>query len=40
MIYDDKPIIDHFRREGADTLLGLMDLRGMARPFFFRLRRE
>lgn len=39
MIYDDKPIIDHFRREDAATLLGLMDLRGMAQPFFFRLRR-
>jgi hypothetical protein len=40
MIYDDLPIIDHFRTVDADTLLGLMDLRGMDQPFFFVLRRD
>jgi hypothetical protein len=40
MLYDDLPICDHFRRVDADTLLGLMDSRGMRRPFFFVLRRE
>ena len=40
MIYDDLPICDVFRAVDADTRLGLMDARGMRRPFFFVLRRE
>jgi hypothetical protein len=40
MIYDALPINDIFRKAGQDTLLGLMDLRGMEEPFFFILRRE
>lgn len=40
MIYDAQPINDHFRRIDDDTLLGAMDLRGIAGPFFFLLRRE
>lgn len=39
MIYDHLPIHDVFRRVDASTLLGLMDQRGAARPFFFVLRR-
>lgn len=39
MIYDDLPIIDVFRRIGADTLVGLMDRRDDPHPFFFTLRR-
>jgi hypothetical protein len=39
MIYDSLPIQDAFRAVGSDALLGAMDLRGMARPFFFSLRR-
>lgn len=39
MSYDAQPIDDHFRAVDDDTLLGLMDARGMARPFFFVLRR-
>ncbi|WP_069386582.1 DUF4334 domain-containing protein [Cellulosimicrobium cellulans] len=39
MTYDEQPIDDHFRAVDDDTLLGLMDARGMARPFFFVLRR-
>jgi hypothetical protein len=39
MVYDDVPIQDLFRRVDDDTVLGLMDLRGMERPFFFLLRR-
>ncbi|MFP5373162.1 MAG: DUF4334 domain-containing protein, partial [Actinomycetes bacterium] len=35
MVYDALPIIDVFRRLSADTLLGLMDLRGLQQPFFF-----
>ncbi|MFC9895886.1 DUF4334 domain-containing protein [Nocardia sp. NPDC127579] len=38
MVYDHLPIIDHFRRVDAGTLLGVMDLRGMAEPYFFVLR--
>ncbi len=40
MFYDDLPICDVFRRVDADTRLGLMDARGMRKPFFFVLRRE
>lgn len=40
MLYDHAPIIDAFRRLDDDTLLGLMDLRGMEQPFFFLLQRE
>lgn len=39
MIYDHLPIQDVFRRVDADTLLGLMDRRDEARPYFFVLRR-
>jgi hypothetical protein len=40
MVYDALPIIDVFRRVSADTVLGLMDLRGLSRPFFFVLCRD
>jgi hypothetical protein len=40
MIYDRLPIIDLFRAVDPDTVLGLMDLRDMPRPFFFVLRRD
>jgi hypothetical protein len=40
IIYDALPIFDIFRRVDDDTVLGLMDLRGMNIPFFFSLRRE
>ena len=40
MIYDDLPIIDHFRRVDDATLIGMMDMRGMGRPYFFLLRRD
>ncbi|WOD41466.1 DUF4334 domain-containing protein [Nodosilinea sp. E11] len=40
MVYDSLPINDIFRRVDEQTVLGLMDLKGMAQPFFFVLRRE
>lgn len=40
MIYDDLPIVDVFRQVDPDTLLGVMDLRGMREPFFFLLERD
>lgn len=40
MIYDALPINDVFRAAGPDTLVGAMDMRGLADPFFFVLRRE
>lgn len=40
MIYDAKPINDVFRKVSDDTVLGLMDLRGADRPYFFVLRRD
>jgi hypothetical protein len=40
MVYDALPIIDVFRRVSSDTVLGLMDMRDLAAPFFFLLRRD
>lgn len=40
MIYDALPINDVFRKLDGNTVLGVMDLKGMARPFFFVLHRE
>lgn len=40
LVYDRLPVVDAFRRVSADTLLGLMDLRGVPEPFFFLLTRE
>ena len=40
MVYDALPIIDVFRRVDPDTLLGLMDMRGLPQPFFFVLERD
>ena len=40
MVYDALPIQDIFRRLDANTLLGVMDCKGMEQPFFFVLRRE
>jgi len=40
MVYDALPVIDVFRRISADTVLGLMDLRGLRDPFFFLLQRD
>jgi len=40
MIYDHLPIHDVFRQVDDDTVLGLMDYKQMAYPFFFVLRRE
>lgn len=39
MIYDDLPINDVFRKVDANTVLGIMDLKGVEQPFFFILRR-
>ncbi|UGT43069.1 DUF4334 domain-containing protein [Nocardia yamanashiensis] len=40
MIYDHLPIIDIFRAVDADTLLGVMDMRGLPDPYFFVLYRD
>jgi hypothetical protein len=40
MCYDALPVHDTFRAVDPDTLLGLMDLRGVEQPFAFVLRRE
>src|SRR5262249_26800461 len=40
MIYDSLPINDILRKVDDDTVLGLMDSRFSAQPFFFILRRE
>ncbi len=40
MIYNNLPICDTFRLIDQDTLLGVMALKGMKQPFFFKLQRE
>jgi hypothetical protein len=40
MVYDQLPINDVFRRVSDDAVLGIMDLRGSARPYFFVLLRD
>lgn len=40
MVYDRQPIIDAFRKIDANTVLGIMDFKGMERPYFFKLARE
>lgn len=40
MIYDQRPIMDHFARVDARTVLGLMDMRGMPHPYAFALERD
>lgn len=39
MIYDDKPIIDHFRRLDDGRLIGLMEMRSTPAPYYFLLTR-
>lgn len=39
MIYDQRPVNDHFRRVDQNTLLGAMDARGDDMNYFFVLRR-
>ena len=40
MCYDALPVNDVFRKVDDQTLLAVMDLRGMERPFLFVFRRE
>ena len=40
MIYDNLPINDIFRKIDDNTVLGLMDFKGMPEPFFFVLKRD
>lgn len=40
VVYDRLPVVDAFRRVGPDTLLGVMDARGVPEPFPFVLRRD
>jgi GXWXG protein/Domain of unknown function (DUF4334) len=40
MVYDALPINDVFRKVDDDTLVGVMDLRGLQMPFIFLLRRK
>ncbi|MEO1042678.1 MAG: DUF4334 domain-containing protein [Pseudomonadota bacterium] len=40
MIYDAKPINDHFRKFSDDEVIGLMDVRDIDQPYFFALKRD
>ena len=39
MVYDDQPIIDHFRRLGDGRIMGAMTIQGDDRIYFFELER-
>jgi hypothetical protein len=39
MVYDQIPVIDYFRKISDDVVIGAMDLRGTAAPYFFVLER-
>ena len=40
MLYDHRPIIDAFARLSGDTVMGLMDMKGIDRPYVFTLTKE
>lgn len=40
MVYDNKSIIDSFRKVDDNTLLGFMDSKELPEPFFFILKRD
>ncbi len=40
MIYDEKPINDHFRKISENMVLGIMDLKSIVQPYFFILERD
>lgn len=40
MVYDQQPINDVFRKVDDNTVMGVMDTKGMSLPFFFMLERE
>jgi len=40
MVYDDRPIVDGFRRLDDDRVMGMMDRRGDREPLFFVLDRD
>lgn len=40
MVYDQAPVNDVFRRLSDEAVIGAMDLRGSARPYFFVLYRD
>jgi hypothetical protein len=39
MLYDKRPLIDHFRRVDDDTVIGLADEKGKPATYFFHLTR-
>jgi Domain of unknown function (DUF4334) len=39
MVYDDQPIIDHFRTMGDRKIMGAMTIQGDDRIYFFELER-
>lgn len=39
MVYDQLPIVDHFRRLTDDVMLGIMDKKGASEDFYFHLTR-
>ncbi|NQX68003.1 DUF4334 domain-containing protein [Paenibacillus alba] len=39
MLYDNLPVIDHYRKVNDKLLLGVMDSKWMAKPYFYYLER-
>lgn len=39
MLYDKRPLIDHFRRVSEDVVIGLADQKGQPATYFFHLTR-
>jgi hypothetical protein len=39
MVYDDQPIVDHFRQIDAERIMGAMTTKGDERIYFFELQR-
>lgn len=40
MVYDQKPIMDSFRRVDDNCVMGAMDMKGLGDPYFFILKRD
>ena len=40
MCYDEKAILDHFAKIDENRVMGIMDLKGVAKPYIFILERD
>lgn len=40
MVYDQKGIMDHFAKIDENTMLGVMEMKGAKKPYFYVLERD